>query len=71
MTPGHNKEDAMPTSNNPLPEHLARRLAAEHGCDPRSLKKILRGGQVRGEAGERARRALELAGLLPVAPILK
>jgi hypothetical protein len=40
----------------------------EAGCDPRSVRRVLNGEAVRGLAGERARKALKAAGLLPKDP---
>jgi hypothetical protein len=42
-----------------MDEFEIRRAAAEAGVDPRSLKKHLAGGRVRGVAGERVARAAE------------
>ncbi len=42
-----------------------RRLAVKASCDPRTIKKLLKGERVTGLAGQRARAALVEAGLLP------
>jgi hypothetical protein len=50
---------------NPLPAHVARRLAVKcDNCDPRSIQKCARGESVAGHLGETIRRALEAEGLL-------
>lgn len=41
-----------------------RELAVEATCDPRTIKKVFAGEEVKGGAGERARRALIAHGYL-------
>lgn len=47
-----------------IDEANARRLAVKAVCDPRTIKKVLQGRNVRGDAGNRARLALIEAGLI-------
>lgn len=47
-----------------IDESQARRLAVQADCDPRTIRKALRGEDVKGMAGERARKALREAGML-------
>lgn len=47
-----------------IDEAMARKLAVEADCDPRSIKKLLNGEAVRGGGGRRAREVLARAGLL-------
>lgn len=47
-----------------IDEANARRLAVQADCDPRTIRKALRGEEVRGMAGERAKKALREAGML-------
>ena len=47
-----------------IDEANARRLAVKAVCDPRTIKRVLRGESVRGDAGYRARMVLVEAGLL-------
>lgn len=48
-----------------------KRIALEASVDPRTLRRVLRGEEVRGMAGYRAREALAARGLLPTAPVQK
>lgn len=48
-----------------LAAHQIRALSVDAGCDPRSIVKVYQGEVVTGLPGERARAALERAGLLP------
>lgn len=43
---------------------MLRRLSVEASCDPRTIRAILAGRQVKGLAGERARAALVKAGFV-------
>ena len=47
-----------------IDEERARQLAVEARCDPRTIKKVLRGDPVRGSVADRAREALAKAGYL-------
>lgn len=47
-----------------IDEASARRLAVKAACDPRTIKRVLRGDRVRGDAGNRARAALVEAGFI-------
>lgn len=47
-----------------IDEAKARALAVKAECDPRTIKKVLRGGFVRGMPGHRAKAALVEAGLI-------
>lgn len=47
-----------------IDESTARRLAVKADCDPRTIRKALRGETVRGLAGHRVKRVLEEEGLL-------
>lgn len=47
-----------------IDEATARRLSVKAGCDPRTLRKVLRGQPVRGMSGQRARDVLVEEGLL-------
>ena len=49
------KHEATPR----VEEITVREIAVEAGADPRSVRKVLRGEDVRGVAGVRIRRALE------------
>lgn len=53
-------EPAVPTepASAHVPHHVVVALAAEAGADPKSVRKRLRGGTVRGAAGERIDRAI-------------
>jgi hypothetical protein len=44
-----------------------RRLAVRASCDPKTIQKLWRGGNVRGLAGQRAWAVLREAGLLDLA----
>lgn len=44
---------------------VLRELAVRASCDPRSVKKVLSGGELRGHADVRVRRVLAAEGLLP------
>lgn len=44
-----------------------RELAVEASCDPRTIATVAKGGDVRGLAGERARRVLVAKGYLKAA----
>ena len=46
-----------------LDKSRIRELAVRASCDPRSIEKLLRGEDVRGMAGHRARAALRAAGV--------
>jgi hypothetical protein len=46
-----------------LDKSQKRKLAVEWEVDPRSLEKLLRGEEVRGMAGHRARAALHSVGI--------
>ena len=48
-----------------LPEAVARQLAVEASCAPKTIQKVAAGIPVRGLPGYRARAALRAAGLLP------
>lgn len=41
-----------------------RRLAVQAQCDPRTIRKLLLGGEVRGMSGDRAYQVLHEAGLV-------
>ena len=45
--------------------------AVSVSVDPRTLRRVLRGEEVRGLAGYRAREALAARGLLPTSPVQK
>ena len=47
-----------------IDEANARRLAVKAVCDPRTIRKVLRGERVRGDAGYRALCVLIEAGLV-------
>jgi hypothetical protein len=52
-----------------IDEATARRLAVSAECDPRTIRKVLRGDEVKGLAGIRATRILREAGLLEAATV--
>lgn len=58
----------MPIRKHVIDEATVRRLSVLADADPRSIRKVLRGGKVRGMAGERVRRVLEEHGYAPTAP---
>lgn len=60
----YTQADTMQTRKPSLDEGTARRLAVKADCDPRTLKKVLRGEPVRGHVRIRATAALAEAGLL-------
>lgn len=47
-----------------IDEATARRLAVKADVDPKTIKKLVAGGAVRGMAGERGRKVLVEAGYL-------
>ena len=51
-----------------IDEERARELAVRARCDPRTIKKVLRGETVRGSVADRAREALTEAGYLDKPP---
>lgn len=51
-------------SRRTIDEATARRLSVEANCDPRTLRKTLRGETAKSMASQRARRVLIAAGLL-------
>lgn len=51
-------------ASKPITTWRARKLAVEASVDPRTILAVLDGRQVRGMAGERARKVLVEAGLL-------
>jgi hypothetical protein len=55
----------MKNTARKLDAATARKLAVEASCDPRTLRRVLKGETVRGLPGERARDVLVKHGLLP------
>lgn len=51
----------------PLPIANLREIAVAASCDPVSVRKVLKGGVVRGLAGNRIRAELERRGLIHMA----
>jgi len=49
----------------PLGAATLRRLAVEAQVDPRTIDRVVKGLPVRGLAGERARKVLIAAGIIP------
>ncbi len=59
----------MSTPSKHVEAEMLRRLAVAAEVDPRTLRKLLRGAEVKGMAGRRARQVLADAGLLAVVPV--
>lgn len=51
-------------SKRTIDEATARQLSVAAICDPRTIRKVLRGERVRGSAGQRAKEVLLKVGLL-------
>lgn len=54
----------MTNTARTLDAAMARKLAVEASCDPRTIQRVFRGEEVRGLPGKRAREVLEAHGLV-------
>lgn len=50
--------------NRTIDEATARKLSVKADCDPRTLRKVLKGGETKTLSAKRARAALVEAGLM-------